>query len=69
LNAQFEQAAAEVTRLDAQIKFQQAMGALEDAMQRPLLPRVIFESSQAERDGGEMGKTLTQRRKEAKRVK
>jgi len=46
LNAQFEYAAAEVIRLDGQIKLQQAVGALEDAVQRPFeLPAAIFQST------------------------
>ena len=47
LSVQVEQATAEITRLDSQIKLQQAIGALEDAVQRPILPKAIFESIQA----------------------
>lgn len=36
LNAQFELGASSLTELDAQLQFQQALGALEDAVQRPL---------------------------------
>jgi outer membrane protein, heavy metal efflux system len=45
LTAELELSAVDLTRLDALVKLQQAMGALEDAVQRPLeLPRAIFES-------------------------
>ena len=43
LNVQFEAAVAQITQLDNQIRLQQAMGALEDAVQRPILPKAIFE--------------------------
>ncbi len=36
VNAQFEFGAASLAELDAQLKFQQTLGALEDAVQRPL---------------------------------
>ena len=36
LNAQFELGAAELAELDAQLKLHQSLGALEDAVQRPL---------------------------------
>lgn len=36
LNAQFEFATAELAQLDGRVKLQQAIGALEDAVQRPL---------------------------------
>ena len=44
LTADVELNAADLTRLDAQVKLQQALGALEEAVQRPLdLPPAIFE--------------------------
>ena len=61
LNAQFEQAAAAITQLDSQIKLQQAMGALEDAVQRPILPKAIFESSGTEPQKGIIKKMETKR--------
>jgi outer membrane protein TolC len=36
LNVQLELGAGELTRLDGQVKAQQAYGALEDAVQRPI---------------------------------
>ena len=36
LTAELELNAASIARLDAQVKLQQAVGALEDAVQRPL---------------------------------
>jgi outer membrane protein TolC len=46
LNAQVEAATAELAQLDSQFKLQQAVGALEDAVQRPLeLPQAIFQSA------------------------
>jgi outer membrane protein TolC len=49
LNAQFEAATVQVTQLDNQIKLQQAIGALEDAVQRPLeLPDAIFHSAKTQ---------------------
>jgi len=46
LSAQAELIAADLVQLDGQFKFRQAIGALEDAVRRPLeLPRAIFESS------------------------
>jgi hypothetical protein len=45
LNAQFEYAAAELVRLEGDIKLQQAAAAVEDAVQRPFeLPDEIFHS-------------------------
>lgn len=47
LNAEFEYALAEQAQLDAQLKLQQALGALEDAVQRPFeMPEAIFHSAQ-----------------------
>jgi len=47
VNAQFEYAVAEQVQLDAEIRLQQAFGALEDAVQRPFeLPPAIFQSTQ-----------------------
>jgi len=44
-----EDGAADLARLDAQVKLHQAVGALEDAVQRPLtLPQAIFESGSTE---------------------
>jgi outer membrane protein TolC len=48
LNAQVETAVSRTTELDNQIKVQQAIGALEDAMQRPILPGAVFESTTSE---------------------
>jgi len=45
MGAELETSTVELTRLDAQVKLQQAVGALEDAVQRPLeLPAAIFDS-------------------------
>jgi outer membrane protein TolC len=45
LTAELELNAADLVRLDAQVKLQQAVGTLEDAVQRPLdLPPAIFQS-------------------------
>lgn len=45
LNAELELSAAQLARFDAQVKLQQALGALEDAVQRPFeLPNVVFEN-------------------------
>jgi outer membrane protein TolC len=47
LPAQVELNAAEMARFEAQVKFQQALGKLENAVQRPFeLPQAIFQSSQ-----------------------
>jgi outer membrane protein, heavy metal efflux system len=47
VNAQFEYAVAEQAQLDAEVKLQQAFGALEDAVQRPFeLPPAVFQSTQ-----------------------
>ncbi len=47
LNAEFEFGASEMVRLDGQIKLQQALGALEDAVQRPIdLPQTFFQAQQ-----------------------
>ncbi len=47
LNARFEYALAEQAQLDAQLRLQQALGALEDAVQRPFeLPEAVFHSAQ-----------------------
>ena len=49
LNAELELNAAQQALLDSRIKTQQALGALEDAVQRPLeLPQSIFELSTQE---------------------
>jgi len=49
LNAEFESATYELVALDNQIKLQQALGALEDAIQRPLaLPEAIFRSQRSD---------------------
>jgi outer membrane protein TolC len=46
LNAGLELSAAQQALLDSRIKMQQALGSLEDAVQRPLeLPQSIFELS------------------------
>jgi outer membrane protein TolC len=46
LNAQSESVAAELVQLDGHLKFQQAVGAMEDAVQRPIdFPVAIFEST------------------------
>jgi len=46
LTAQLESGAVALGELEAQVKLQQAIGALEDAVQRPLnLPTAAFESS------------------------
>ena len=46
LNAQAESVAAELVQLDGQLKFQQAVGAMEDAVQRPFdFPATIFEAT------------------------
>jgi len=48
LTAEIEMNNLELTRVDAQLKLQQAFGALEDAVQRPLdLPPALFESKPA----------------------
>ena len=48
LNAKLEFVAAELTTLEGQLKVQQALGALEDAMQRPMdLPEVLFRRATA----------------------
>jgi outer membrane protein TolC len=47
LNAQVELNAAQVAQFEAQVKLQQALGALENAVQRPFeIPQAVFESSQ-----------------------
>jgi outer membrane protein, heavy metal efflux system len=48
LNAQLESAAAELVQVDGQTKLQQAIGALEDAVQRPI--RFADAAFQAKRD-------------------
>jgi len=40
LNVQLESAAADLVQLDGQLKLQQALGALEDAVQRPIYGRL-----------------------------
>ncbi len=46
LTAELELTAASIARLDAQVKLQQAIGALEDAVQRPLdLPESVWQTS------------------------
>jgi len=48
LNAQLESAAAELVQLDGQIKLQQATGALEDAVQRPIrFADAVFQAERA----------------------
>jgi outer membrane protein TolC len=45
LTAELELNAASIARLDAQVKLQQAVGALEDALQRPLgLPESVWQN-------------------------
>ncbi len=47
LAADLELAAADLARFESRLKVQQALGALEDAVQRPLnLPQAIFQSNQ-----------------------
>ncbi len=49
LTAQLEVDSANLARLDAQIKLQQALGALEDSVQRPFdLPPAVYKSRQAD---------------------
>jgi outer membrane protein TolC len=48
LNSEFETDTARVTQLDNQIKLQQAIGSLEDAIQRPIPPKAIFENTATE---------------------
>ena len=49
LNAESELVAAQLVQLDGQMRFQQAIGTMEDALQLRLdLPSVIFESSRSE---------------------
>ncbi len=44
LNAEFEFGASQLVRLDGEIKLQQALGLLEDALQRPMdLPEAFFQ--------------------------
>ena len=46
LNSELELSAVQLARLDARVKVQQALGALEDAVQRPFeLPDAVFEST------------------------
>ena len=46
LTAELELSAASVARLEAQVKLQQAVGALEDAVQRPLdLPESVWQTA------------------------
>jgi outer membrane protein TolC len=46
LTAELELSAASIARLDAQVKLQQAVGALEDAVQRPLgLPESVWQTA------------------------
>jgi cobalt-zinc-cadmium efflux system outer membrane protein len=48
LNGELELSAAALARLDAQVKLEQAVGALEDAVQRPFeMPNAIFQTSRA----------------------
>jgi outer membrane protein TolC len=48
LNAESELVAAQLVQLDGQMRFQQAIGTMEDALQLKLnLPSVIFESSRS----------------------
>ena len=48
LNAQLETANIQIVALEAQIKMQQAAGALEDALQAPLLPASVFTSTRTD---------------------
>jgi outer membrane protein TolC len=49
LNAELELNATSLALLDAQIKLQQSVGALEDAVQRPFeLPKAIFQTSKTD---------------------
>jgi len=49
LHAQVESLTAELAQLDGRLKFQQAVGALEDAVHRPFeVPGAVFESTQRE---------------------
>ena len=66
LNAQLEGAATQYTRLDSEIKVQQAVGALEDAVQRPILPEAIFEKPDAEKTNNKNLNAKAQRRQEHK---
>jgi outer membrane protein TolC len=48
LTSQVELNAAEMARFEAQVKLQQALGSLENAIQRPFeLPPAVFQSSQS----------------------
>ncbi len=48
LNGELELNAAALARLDAQVKLEQAVGALEDAVQHPFkMPKAIFQTSRA----------------------
>jgi outer membrane protein TolC len=48
VNAGLELNAAALARLDSQVRFQRAVGALEDAVQRPfVLPNAIFQASRS----------------------
>jgi outer membrane protein TolC len=48
LNGELELNAAQLAQLDAQVKLEQAVGALEDAVQRPFeLPKAVFQTSRA----------------------
>jgi len=52
LNAEVELGAAELVRLDGVVKLQQALAALEDAVQRPMdLPKVNLEEARSEARG------------------
>jgi outer membrane protein TolC len=49
LHAQVESLTAELAQLDGRLKFQQSVGALEDAVHRPFeVPGAVFESTQRE---------------------
>ncbi len=53
LTAEVEVNAVELARLDGRVNLQHAVGALEDAVQRPFeLPKAIFQSSQTDTRGG-----------------
>jgi outer membrane protein TolC len=48
LNGELELNAADLARLDAQVRREQAVGALEDAVQRPFeIPKAVFQTSRA----------------------
>jgi hypothetical protein len=49
LTSEVELNSAQVTSFEARVKLQQALGTLENAVQRPFeLPQAVFQSSQTE---------------------